>query len=174
MARKSASNAVAPTFRLLIPPTTQRFSWTCRVARRRSSKDGLYTFNADTNTVRVLRGEADAYVGAADANAKPVKVKEDHQFSLVAGTKPVEVDPRQMTADLLPGGAAGRGFGEARAVGYGPYGDGFYEGYPYPAYPYMAYGWGYPWGFGYPYGFGVGFGYYGGFRGGFRGGFGRR
>ena len=32
-------------------------------------KDGLYTFNADTNTVRVLKGEADAYPGAAENGA---------------------------------------------------------------------------------------------------------
>ncbi len=28
-------------------------------------KDGFYTFNADTQTVRVLKGEADAYPGAS-------------------------------------------------------------------------------------------------------------
>ena len=138
-------------------------------------KDGLYTFNADTNTVRVLKGEAAVYPGATSATSgvKPIKIKEAHQLNFAAtqkGLRSVEVnDPRQLTADLLPyddgnprGGYPGRGYG------YGPYGDGYY-GY---GYPYYAYGWGYPyWGYGYPYGFGLGFGYYGGFRGGYRGGF---
>jgi len=39
-------------------------------------KDGLYTFNAETNTVRVLRGEAEVYPGTSNSTAKPVKVKE--------------------------------------------------------------------------------------------------
>ena len=136
-------------------------------------KDGLYTFNAETNTIRVLRGEAHAYIGA-NTSAKPIKVKEEHQFAFAANTKPQEVDYRAMSADLLQAGPAGRGdgyasgpaYGYAPGPGYGPYGDG-YPAYPYP---YYGYGYGYPY-FGYPYGFGLGFGfgYYGGF-GGFRGG----
>ncbi len=128
-------------------------------------KDGLYTFNAETNTMRVLRGEADAYL---DANAKPIKVKEDHQVTFAAGsTKSVGVDPRQLASDVLPGDRGGEGY-PGRGYGYGPYGDGYYgyPVYPYP-YPYYAYGYGYPY-YGYPFGFGLGFGYYGGFRGGFR------
>ena len=138
-------------------------------------KDGLYAFNADTNTVAVLRGEADAYPGG-NTEARPVKVKEDHELALAGGGKAREADPRQLAADVLPGQ---RGMGEGYngsaygpGYGYGPYGDGAY----YPPYPYYAYGWGYPYyGFGYPYGFGIGFGYggFGGF-GGFRGGFGGR
>jgi hypothetical protein len=128
-------------------------------------KDGLYTFNADTNIVSVLRGEADAYIGAK-TDAKPIKIKEDHQFSFAAaGTKAVEVSPQQLAVDVLPGQ---RGMGEGYGPGYGPYGDGPYG---YPPYPYYAYGWGYPYyGWGYPY---VGFGFYGGgfYGGGFRGGF---
>jgi len=132
-------------------------------------KNGLYTFNAETNTVRVLRGEAAAYVGATSANAKgkPVKIKEDHQLSLVAGNaKTVEVYPYELRADLLP-------LGDRREGDYGHGG--------YAAYPYYAGGWDYPYGYGfypgyyggyygYPFAYGIGFGYYGGF-GGFRGGF---
>jgi hypothetical protein len=140
-------------------------------------KDGLYTFNADTNTVRVLKGEAAAYPGATSANStvKAIKVKEAHQLNFAAtqkGVRSVEVNtPRQLTADLLPysDGNPGGGRYPGRGYGYGPYGDGYY-GYGYPGY---ANGWGYPygWGYGYPYGLGLGFGYYGGF-GGYRGGFG--
>jgi hypothetical protein len=128
-------------------------------------KDGLYTFNADTNTVRVLKGEGVAYPGAA---VDGIKVKEDHQFVFAAAaSKATESSRDELLADYLPsnnrnGDGAGRaGYGAGYGPGYGPYGDGFY-GYPY-GYPY-----GY--GFGYPYGFGLGFGYFGGF-GGFRGGF---
>jgi hypothetical protein len=133
-------------------------------------KDGFYTFNADTNTVRVLKGEAKAFPGQ---NAKPVKVKEYHQV-VFAGPNPrsIEVDPAQARADLLPADRArepryGNGF-----YGEGPYGDGY--GYPPYGYPYYAYGYpygfyGYPYGYGYPFGFGIGFGFRGGFGGGFGG-----
>ena len=125
-------------------------------------KDGLYTFNAETNIVRVLKGEADAYPGSA---VDGIKVKEDHQFAFgasTAGTRAVESSREELTADYLPPNSPA-GDGPAR-LGYGPYGDGYYG---YPAYGYY----GYPYGFGNPYGygFGLGFGYYGGF-GGFRGG----
>jgi hypothetical protein len=137
-------------------------------------KDGLYTFNADTNTLRVLHGEAAAYVGAGQAG-KPVKVKEGHQLAFVASTqpiKPVEAYPYELTADLLPMGGNGDGGGGNGYADYsgddGPYaypGYGFAGGYGYP------YGYGfYPYGY-YPYGYGIGIGYYGGFRGGFRGGY---
>ncbi len=131
-------------------------------------KDGLYTFNAETNTVRVLHGEA-AFVGAAGANAKakPIKVKEDHQLSLVAeNVKPSEAYPYELSADLLPRGDRGE-------QGYSGYGE--YAPYPY-GYPYYAGVWGYPYPYfypgyyGYPFAYGIGFGYYGGF-GGYRGGF---
>ena len=145
-------------------------------------KDGLYTFNADTNTVRVLRGEAAAYPGIANPgdDSKAIKVKEDHQLSLMAatdGAKPVESYPYELTADLLPYSNHGD-----PAYAGGGYADGFVDDYPfYPPYPYYAGFWGYP-GFypgfyGYPFAYGVGFGYgfhsYGrGFHGGgFRGGF---
>ena len=130
-------------------------------------KDGFYTFNADTNTVRVLKGEAKAF---PSQNAKGIKVKEFHQLVLAGpNVRSIEVDPMQASADLLPsnrGPRYGNGF-----YGDGPYGDGYgyypYDGYYAYGYPYGFYG--YPYGYGYPFGFG--FGYYGGFRGGFGGGF---
>jgi hypothetical protein len=136
-------------------------------------KDGLYTFNADSDTVRVLHGEADAYL-KANSGAKPVKVKEDHAVTFNAPRlKAVEFEPFQGRTDLIGWGNAYAGNGGYEPYGYGPYGDGFAYGYPY-----YAYGWGYPfWGYGYPYwgygypGFGLGFGYIGGFHGGFGGGF---
>jgi len=139
-------------------------------------KDGLYTFNADTDTVRVLRGEA-AYLGpvAADATAKPIKIKEDHQLSIVGATasqpaelKSVEAYPYELTADLLPPDNHGEPDYPRYAGDYPPY--------EYP-YPYYAGAWGYPYsfypayyGYGYPFAYGIGIGYYGGFsyRGGFR------
>ena len=130
-------------------------------------KDGFYTLNANTNTLTVLQGEAETFP-SNDPNAKPIKVKEDHEsiLSATGPSKPASVDQRQLTADLLPGGP--RNSDGDRGYGYGPYGDGFYG---YPPYPYYGFGYGYPYGWGYPYGFGLGFGYYGGF-GGFRGGYG--
>ncbi len=131
-------------------------------------KDGLYTFNAETNTVRVLHGEAE--VGGT-ASSKGTKVKETQQLVLSDGgkLKSVNAYPYELTADLLPVDDHG-GDGPV----YGGYGDGYYGGYPYYAgfYPY-GYGF-YPYGYGYPIGVGFGFGYYGGYRGGFggyRGGF---
>ena len=141
-------------------------------------KDGLYTFNAETNTVRVLHGEAEVYPGTANSTAKPIKVKEEHELSFAAtnGLKAREVDPRQMMADVLPTAARPGAEGYGGGYGYGPYGDGYpyWRPYPYAFYGYYpAYGWGDPYFWGYPYGFGLGFGYYGGF-GGFGGRFGRR
>ena len=138
-------------------------------------KNGLYTFNAETNTARVLKGEALAFPQGAAAEAKPLKVKEDNKV-VFSGTnvKPHEFVPYEASMDLLPGPEVARGDGGGAGYGYdgygyGPYGDGFY-GYPYYAYGYP--GWGYPYGYGfYPYGVGLGFGYYGGYRGGYVGGF---
>jgi hypothetical protein len=124
-------------------------------------KDGLYTFNADTNTVRVLMGEADVFPGSSNT---AVKVKEDHQFAFGTETHSTEVNFNQARIDLLEGTrTAPRGEGYN---GDGPY---YPSGYPY-YYGYPGF-YGYPYGYGYPFGFGIGFGYYGGF-GGFRGGFG--
>ena len=139
-------------------------------------KDGLYTFNADTNTVRVLHGEAAAWPGLINSasDAKPIKIKEDHQLSLAstgADEKTVESYPYELTADLLPfGNASDRGYGDEYAGDYPRYGEPYYAGgwgYPYP-YPYLGFYPGY-YGFGYGVGFGYGggFGHYGGFRGGY-------
>jgi hypothetical protein len=131
-------------------------------------KDGLYTFNAESNIVRVLKGEADAYPGSA---LDGIRVKEDHQFNFgvtvsaaAKNNRAFESSRQELMADYLP---PNNGDGSPRpGYGYGPYGDGFY-GYP------LAYGY-YPYSF-YPYGFypsfGLGFGYYGDFGGGFGGGF---
>ena len=137
-------------------------------------KDGLYTFNAATNTVRVLHGEAEARNGTNDA-AKGTKIKETQQLAFFGNAKlrAVNAYPYELTADLMPGDGRGHGDG----IGGGPYRSGFYGEYPYYAGGYAyPYGYGYPYGFypygyGYPFGVGIGFGYYGGFGGGFRGGF---
>lgn len=133
-------------------------------------KNGLYTFNAETNTARVLKGEALAFPQDAASNAKPLKVKELNKV-VFNGTqvKPHEFVPYEASVDLLPGPEGPRGE-VAPGYGYPPYGYGFY-GYPNWAYGYP--GWGYPYypyGF-YPYGVGLGFAYYGGFHGGYVGGF---
>jgi hypothetical protein len=138
-------------------------------------KDGLYTVNAATNTVRVLRGEAIAF----PPNQKQVKIKEDHAVVLNGpNIHSFQFDPFQARADLIPyapapGGDGGRGPGYGYApYGYGypyaygyPYGYGFYDGYPY-AYGYPGF---YP--YDYPFGFGLGLGFYGGgfYGGGFHG-----
>jgi len=127
-------------------------------------KNGLYTFNAETNTARVLKGEALAFREDAAPDAKPLKVKEYHKF-VFNGTdaKTQEFVPYEASVDLLPGPEGPR---PAPGYGYGAYGYGFY-GSPYWAYGYP--GWGYPfypYGYGfYPYGVGLGFTYYGGFHG---------
>jgi hypothetical protein len=141
-------------------------------------KDGFYTFNADTDTVRVLHGEAASYPGGA-TDARPVKVKEDHEFAF--NGKPSEVPYEEIGSDVLQGGgpgtaggARGDGYGPAYGAGYGPgYAYGPYgDGYPPVVYPYPYYPYGYP--YAYPFGFGLGFGYYGGYYGGFHGGYGGR
>ena len=136
-------------------------------------KDGLYTFNAGTKTVRVLHGEAEAFEGEKNGanGSKGTKVKESQQLAFYENVKLKAVDSYayELTADLLPEGGQGRG----EDTGDGPYRHGFYGGYPYYAgsfgYPY-GYGFA-PYGYGYPFGVGLGFGYYGGGFGGFRGGF---
>jgi hypothetical protein len=144
-------------------------------------KNGFYTFNAETNTVRVLSGEADAFV--ANSN-KPIKVKEDNQLVFAADrTHESYSDPYYARQDVLPGNAYAAQSEPGYAApppsygyAYGPYGDGFAPYYGGWGYPY-GYGWGYPYyGWGYPIGIGFGWGWGGGFyRGGFyRGGFGYR
>src|ERR1700761_1109747 len=148
-------------------------------------KNGLYTFNAETNTARVLKGEALAFPagtigGGKPGNkedAKPIKVKEYNKV-VFSGTdvRPREFYPEEARVDLLRGPRMGPG-GADDPYGYGPYGDGFYGYPPYPyygyGYTYAPWGWGYPYyAWGYPFGVGFGFGYYGGW--GYRGGFGYR
>jgi len=145
-------------------------------------KNGFYTFNADTNTVRVLVGEAYAFP-VTNPNGDPRKVKENQQLVFAgADIRSHDVDPYTARADLLPGtvsrsayAAGASAYAPYPGYVYGPYGDGFYPAYP--AYPYYAYGypywgWGYPVGIGFGWGWGWGGGYYrGGYYGGFRGGF---
>jgi hypothetical protein len=134
-------------------------------------KDGLYTVNAATNTVRVLKGEAIAY----PSNQKRIKIKEEHAVVLNGpNVHSFEFDPPQARADLIPYAPAASGEGAyGPGAGYGPRypGYGFYgDGYPYDAYGY-PYGYPYGYGYGYPFGFGLGFGYFGGgfYGGGFHG-----
>jgi hypothetical protein len=143
-------------------------------------KNGFYTFNASTNTVRVLKGEADAFVGAA-SEMKPVKVKEDHAVIFPAtgqtGVKlrSIEFYPMQARNDVIasPEQYARASDGPAYGYGYPGYGfgGGYGYGYPYGPWGYGPYGDGY---YGYPFGLGFGFGgFYG--RGFYGGGFhGRR
>ena len=128
------------------------------------TKDGLYTFNADTNTVHVLRGEAEAFPGNGDSS---IKVHEEQQLAFNApNPRAIDIDPSRANADLLP-------YNSERTYNRAPYNDGYAYGEPY--YPYYAYPYGYYpypyYGYGYPFGLSLGFGYYGGFRGGYYGGF---
>ncbi len=138
-------------------------------------KNGLYTFNAETDTARVLKGEALAFPQDAAPDAKPLKVKEYNKV-VFSGTnvRPHEFVPYEASVDLLPGPEGprregGGGVAPAYGYGYGPYGDGFYGGYPYYAYGYPAWGYPYyPYGYGFsPFGVGLGFSYYGGYHGGY-------
>ncbi len=131
-------------------------------------KDGFYTFNADSNTIRVIKGEAYAYPSNAP-NAKPIKVKEDHAVTFGgANTKPFEFHPYEARADVIP---YSPGTGGSGTTGYqpGPYSDGYAGPYAY-GYPY-AYG--DPFLYGYPFGWGLGLGFYGGWGWGGYGGWGR-
>jgi len=124
------------------------------------TKDGLYTFNADTNTVHVLRGEAEAFPGNGDNS---IKLREEQQLAFnAANPRAIDIDPSRANADLLPDYNHGDGY-----YGAAPYYAPPYYAYPYPYayYPYPYYG------YGYPFGLSLGFGYYGGFRGGYYGGF---
>jgi hypothetical protein len=131
-------------------------------------KDGFYTFNASTNTIRTLKGEAYAYPGTGNMQAKPIKVKENHAVVFNGpDIRSFEFDPFEARADLIPYAQGGMG-GQAEGPEY--YG-------PYAGYPYYDYGYPYYFGYGYPgfydpfyFGFGWGGGYYGGYRGGWGGG----
>lgn len=145
-------------------------------------KDGLYAFNAGTDTIHVLEGEADVFPEARDDDG--IKVKDDSMYVFGSGEEHATLfESYGSNNDLLPGsfpsradaysrrGDYGRGFLYADGPGYGfapYYGFGYPYGYGFP----YGYGWG-PWGYGPPLGVSLGFGYYGGFRGGFGGFHGR-
>ena len=65
-------------------------------------KRGLYSFNADTATVRVLDGEALVFPGGNyQSEVKPIKVKDDHELALASGQlKPQKFDKDQSQDDL--------------------------------------------------------------------------
>ena len=148
-------------------------------------KDGVYTFNADSDTVHVLDGEAVAYPGNREGDG--IKLKDAHMFAFGNGdVHAKEFAAKATDTDLLAGSYASVGDGYGRRGYYG--GEYLYAGSPYYGYgygPYYGYGYPYgygygPWGYGYPFAVGIGFGYYGGFGGfgyggfgGYRGGFGR-
>ena len=122
-------------------------------------KDGFYTFNANTNTARTLKGEAWAYPGT-NTQQKPIKIKENHAVIFNGpDIRSFEFDPFEARNDLIP-----YSYGQGVA---GP-GPGYYG--PYAGYPYYDYG--YPYYFGYPYYLGFGWGYYGGGWGYYGGGWG--
>ena len=136
-------------------------------------KNGLYTFNAETGTARVLKGEALAFPGdsASRKEEKPIRIKEDHKVDFTGGRVRSEAFmPEEARADLVPGSGGQAVLARSeRAYGYGPYDDGYYGYAPYPYYAGYPWGWGWePYGF-YPYGVGIGFSYFGGY-GGFHGG----
>ena len=93
-------------------------------------KDGFYTFNANTNTVRVLKGEAFAYPGTK-TNQKPIKIKEDHAVVLSGPrVKAFGFDPFEARADLIPYPAqAGASNYSNDSGGYGSAGGYGGEGY---------------------------------------------
>ncbi len=137
-------------------------------------KDGLYSLNADNNTLTVVRGEADGFALNAPADAKGITVKEGETLALGANAH-----PRQATrAELGVYGIYPHHEGEGYAVPNWDYAYPDYRAYDdfygYPYYPYYGYGWGVPYygvGFGFGYGWGGGWGGYRGFGGrGFGGG----
>ena len=138
-------------------------------------KDGVYTFNAESDTVHVLEGEAVAYPGNREDDG--IKLKDAHMFAFGSGDAHAKEFASTATdTDLLPGSYAAGNDGYGRREYNGGeylYAGGPYYGYaPYYGFGYPYYGYGYgPWGYGYPFGIGIGFGYYGGF-GGYYGGFG--
>lgn len=126
-------------------------------------KNGVYTFNAATNTVRVIRGEASVFPGA---ETRARKVGEEQLFVFGRDAHAMDFRDRYDRADLLPypnNGGSQYAPQYAQRYADGPvYRDDYAWGYPayYAPYPYYGYGWGYP------YGWGVGIGIYGGWGGG--------
>ncbi len=89
-------------------------------------KDGLYTFNAGSKTVRVLHGEAEAF-GATRNASKGTKVKEFQQLAFYDNVKLKAVNSYayELTADLLPESGRGR----EEDIDDAQYRHGFYGGY---------------------------------------------
>ena len=125
-------------------------------------KDGFYTFNASTDTMRVLKGEAYAYP-SDHMSRKPIKIKEKHAIYYNGPqSKVFEFDPSEVVGDLVP-------FGPPQGASMG--GGGFDDGYGNQAYgtgvPYdwylneEPYWWSYPywWDPGWDWGFGLGWGW---------------
>ena len=70
-------------------------------------KDGFYTFNANTNTARVLKGEAYGYPGH-NVQQKPIKIKENHAVVYNGpDIRSFEFDPFEARMDLIPYGRMG-------------------------------------------------------------------
>jgi hypothetical protein len=97
-------------------------------------KDGLYAFDADKDTVRVFKGEAELLERSGDAQ-KPLKVKGGHQVALAANEaiKTVSFD-RNQAEDPLYNWSSLRSQYLAEAnyniastyAGYGPWAPGWY------------------------------------------------
>jgi hypothetical protein len=143
--------------------------------------DGFYAFNAGTNRVVVLHGEARVFAPGAAPDAKGRSVHEGEEGTLTGSPDVGYATQEQLRADLIPMYGTDQGGAPRSEPGYGnappPPAYGYYGGYPAYAYGYPAYGYGYgyPWGpeyaWGYPYGFGLGFGLgFGGYYGGYYGG----
>ncbi|MFP5231959.1 MAG: hypothetical protein ACLGQX_04935 [Acidobacteriota bacterium] len=125
-------------------------------------KDGFYTFNASTDTMRVLKGEAYGYPGD-HMSRKPIKVKEKHAIYYNGPeSKVFEFDPSEVVGDLVPFGPP-----QGASMGSGGFDDGYGDqaygtGVPYDWYlnaePYW---WSYPywWDPGWDWGFGLGWGW---------------
>ena len=118
-------------------------------------KDGFYTFNADTNTVRVLKGEAYAYP-ASGSSQKPIKIKENHAVIFGGRDKAFGFDPYEARSDLVPYSNPSGQSNLSDNSGYGSaYGGDSYDNSPY----YNGFAGGYD-----PYGMGMfGDGFYGGY-----------
>ena len=142
--------------------------------------DGFYTFNADTNVVRAVRGEAALFAPGAGPDAKGSPLQQGEQAELRGRMRATPADETTLLADEIrdngrgpaerPGQRYDHGYGygyggESTYLGYGyPYTYGAwpaygYYSYAYPAYGYAGWGWpGYAWD--YPWGWGVGLGFY--------------
>ena len=133
--------------------------------------DGMYTINADTGILRVLRGEAEAFPPNAPEDAQGTAVREGEQVTLAESLRPAP--SHDLRADLIQSGPGwpehydysgaypAYGYAEGPAWGWDPW---FYSGWGWPGWgwgPYYAWGWdpwlfpGWGWGFGIsrPFGF---------------------